>query len=405
MPFEIFVALRFLREGRAQTALILAGATVGVAVIVFLTALIGGLQATLLEKTLSSQPHVTLRRPDRVARVLPPEGGEALLARVERTPERTRSVDRWQDALAAARAAPGVRAASPVASGAAFAARAEASRPVTLRGIEPASGDAVVPISPRVVRGAWRVEGGDAVIGAGLAAELGLGPGDKLRLSTPEGRSEIFTVSAVFDLGNKEVNDRWVMVALRAAQTLLDLSGGVTGIELKAEDPFDAEALAAGLAGRTGLEAESWMQVNRELLTALRSQSASSWMIQAFVVLAVALGIASVLGVSVIQRSREIGILKAVGTSTPAVTRIFLVQGAVVGLVGSCAGGLLGALLGAAFQRAVKNPYGDALFRIELTPALFLGAGAVALATGIVSAVFPARRAATLDPATVIRRG
>ena len=84
MPFEVFVALRFLREGRTQTALILAGATVGVAVIIFITALIGGLQTTLVDKTLSSQPHITFTRPERVARVLPPVGAEAVSAVIVR---------------------------------------------------------------------------------------------------------------------------------------------------------------------------------------------------------------------------------------------------------------------------------------------------------------------------------
>ncbi len=127
MPFELFVALRYLREGRAQTALILGGTTVGVAVIVFLTALISGLQATLIEQTLSSQPHVTLRRPERAARVLPPAPGEALAAVVERAPERQRSIDQWQRVLGEARAAPGVVAASPSAAGSAFASRGEVS--------------------------------------------------------------------------------------------------------------------------------------------------------------------------------------------------------------------------------------------------------------------------------------
>jgi lipoprotein-releasing system permease protein len=128
-------------------------------------------------------------------------------------------------------------------------------------------------------------------------------------------------------------------------------------------------------------------------------------MIQTFVVIAVALGIASVLGVSVIQKRGEIGILKATGTSTGTVKRIFLIQGAIVGVVGSLLGGLIGAGLGTFFAHAVKNPYGDSLFPVALTPGLYLGASAVALLTGLASAWWPARHAARLDPATVIRHG
>ncbi len=405
MPFEVFVALRFLREGRGQTALILSGATVGVAVIVFLTALIGGLQRTLIEQTLSSVPHVTLRRPERVPRTLPAPGGEAVVAVVEKPAERERSIEQWQDVVREVRDEPGVVAATPTASGSAFAMRGAQSKPVALRGVEPASFDAVIRIGETVRSGTFRVSGTDAVIGVELARDLGLAVGDKLRLTTAEGRSEVLTVAGVFDLGNKDVNERWVLVSLRVAQTLLDLAGGATTLELKAADVFQANAIADRLAARTGLATDTWMRSNVRLLDGLRSQSMSSWMIQAFVVLAVALGIASVLGVSVIQKSREIGILKATGTSTPAVMRIFLVEGGIVGVVGSVAGCALGAALSLAVQLSVKNPYGTSLFPVDLSPRLFAGASLVAIVTGLAAAGLPARRAARLDPAVVIRYG
>lgn len=405
MPFELFVALRFLREGRAQTALILGGTTVGVAVMVFVTALIGGLQALLVEQTLSSQAHVTLRRPERVARVLPAAAGEGVAAVIEKVPERDRSVESWPEALARVRAAPGVVAAAPTAAGSAFASRAEVSKSVALRGIEPESFDAVIRVARKLRAGALRVNGTEAVIGTVLAADLGLGVGDKLRLAAADGRSDVFTVSGVFDFGNRDVNQRWVLVSLRAAQTLLDLEGGITTIEVKVADPFQAEALAADLAERTGLVADSWMRVNHQLLTALRSQRASALTIEAFVVLAVALGIASVLGVSVLQRSRQIGILRATGTSTGAVLRVFLAEGALVGLAGSGTGCALGAALAFAFSNLAKNPYGEAVIPVELSPRLFVLASLVAIGTGVVSALYPARHAARLDPAQVIRYG
>jgi lipoprotein-releasing system permease protein len=405
VPFELWVALRFLREGRTQTALILGGATVGVAVIVFITALIGGLQATLLDKTLSSQPHLTLRRPERAARVLPAPPGDAVTAVVEKVPERIRSIEQWPRAVQLVLAAGGVVAAAPTAAGSAFASRAEVSKSVALRGIEEDSFDAVIRIRRKMAAGRFRVQGTETVIGSVLASDLGLSVGDKLRLSTAEGRQDVFTVAGIFDLGDQNVNQRWVLVSLRAAQTLLDLEGGITTIEAKAADPFRADALAAELGPRTGLDTDSWMKVNAQLLTALRSQDASALMIKAFVVVAVALGIASVLGVSVIQKSRQIGILKATGTSTGAVLRIFLAQGALVGVVGSVAGGALGTAMCYGFAAAVKNPYGESLFPVEVTPGLFVLASAVAVSTAVAAAVAPALHAARLDPATVIRHG
>ncbi len=405
MPFELFVALRFLREGKAQTALILGGTTIGVAVIIFLSGLIGGLQATLIDQTLSSQAHVFLKRPDRVARVVAPPDGAAVAARVEKTPEREKSIEQWQALIGRIRATPGVTAATPTAAGSAFASRGELSRSVALRGLDPQTFDQVIKIVPRVQVGRFQVDGTEAVIGTVLAHDLGIEVGDKLRLATPQGRGDVFTVSGIFDVGNKDVNQRWVLVSLRQAQTLLDLDGGITTIEVKVDEVFEAERLAQELSAATGLTADSWMKLNQQLLTGLQAQSSSSVMIQAFVIIAVALGIASVLGVSVIQKSREIGILKATGTRTGTVLRIFLIEGGMVGLFGSVLGGVIGAGLCTFFAYAVKNPYGESLFPIALSPRLFLTAGAVALVTGLVSAWYPARHAARLDPAQVIRGG
>jgi lipoprotein-releasing system permease protein len=121
--------------------------------------------------------------------------------------------------------------------------------------------------------------------------------------------------------------------------------------------------------------------------------------------MAVALGIASVLGVSVIQKSREIGILRATGTSTRTIQRIFLLEGAIVGALGSVLGSVLGSAMGLAFAGLARGPGGAPLFPVDLTPLLYLGASGVAILTGTMAAWFPATRAARLDPAEVIRYG
>jgi lipoprotein-releasing system permease protein len=405
MPFELFVALRHLREGRAQTALVLGGATVGVAVMVFLTALIGGLQRSLVEQTLACQAHVVVKAPERVTRVLPVAPGEVLLASVDRTPERVRSIEQWQQTLTHLEGWPGVAAVSPSVAGSAFAGRGDVTRSVALRGVVPAAFDAVIPVRGRMRAGAFHVEGTEAVVGVQLAQDLGLSIGDRFRVASPEGRAEVFTLAGTFDLGNKDVNQRWVLVPLHAAQTLLDRVGGATTIELRVREPFQAEAVAGAIGGRTGLSAESWMRTNAQLLAALRSQSSSSAMIQALVVVAVALGIASVLGVSVIQKSREIGVMKACGAAPRRVLRAFLIQGAVVGAVSAVAGGALGAVMAAVFGALARNADGTPIFPLDLGPGVFLVAGAVALVTATLAAALPARHAAALDPAVVIRHG
>ncbi len=139
-------------------------------------------------------------------------------------------------------------------------------------------------------------------------------------------------MSGVFRLGSEAVDKTWVVTSLRHAQSLFALPGGATTIELKVGDVFAANEVADEIHARTGLTADSWMTLNAELLSGLSAQSSSKTMIQFFVVVTVALGIASVLIVSVVQKSREIGILRAVGTPARRVLAVFLIQGGVLGI-------------------------------------------------------------------------
>jgi lipoprotein-releasing system permease protein len=404
MPFEWFMALRFLREGRMQTALILAGVSFGVAVMVFLAALINGLQKSLIEQTLSVQAHVVVRPTEESAKRLPVESG-LRADRVERSVQRRRSMDQYQTTRDIIERVRGVVATAPTVAGSAFAHRGMASASVALRGIEPESYARIVPVTAKLVRGSLRLTGTEAVIGTELADDLGADVGDRLRLVSSEDRSEVFTVSGIFDLGNKDVNQRWVFVSLRTAQTLLDLPGRASTIEVVIDDVFSAETVAGEVRRSTGLVAESWMTQNRQLLIALSSQSSSSVMIQFFVVLAVALGIASVLVVSVVQKSREIGILRATGTSVRQILRVFLIEGAILGLLGSLIGCGIGAALALLFAQLAKNPDGSPTFPVDLNALLFARSLLIATAVGLVAAVAPARRAAKLDPAVAIHHG
>lgn len=406
MPFEWFVALRFLREGRAQTALILAGIGVGVGVVVFLSALINGLQDSLIDKTLGNQPHVVVRVPDDVVRPqVREEPGKVLARRIQPPPQRIRFILDGARVLSSIERQPRVLAAAAVVSGPGTAVRGTASASIVLKGVEAQRYQRIISMGPRIVSGLFRTTGSDAAIGTELARKLGLSVGDKLRIKTAREREDVFLVSGIFDVGNRDLNERWVFVSLRAAQTLLDLPGGVSSIEVKVDRIFEAESVAAAVSAETGLEAESWMKLNRQLLVGLRSQNASSHMIQFFVAVAVALGIASVLVVSVVQKSKEIGILRAMGTPARLVTRVFLLQGGLLGLVGSAVGVALGTGLALGFASLAKNADGSATFPVALNLGLFARTAAGATLTGVLAAVAPARRASRLDPAEVIRYG
>lgn len=406
MRFEWFVGLRLLWDQKAQSALIVSGVGVGVAVMVFISALISGLQKDLIQKTLGTQPHILVSPREEEARpqVDPASLGASLLVRrTDRPEQRIRSIAEWQKVDREVSRLSGIVATAPLATGAGFAARGNATETVALFGLDPARFERIIPVSPFIRTGRFFVEGEGAVIGTVLADKLGVSVGDKIRLEAASGQSDLFLVQGIFDLGNRSVNERWVLVSLRSGQTLLGIPGGVSALYVDVDEIYSATGVSDQIAQITGLVSESWMTTNAQLLTALASQSASSTMIRFFVMLAVAIGIASVLVVSVVQRSREIGILRAMGASTRDVLAAFLIQGGVVGLSGSILGCALGGALAIAFPRLVAGPSGEPLFVVSPTPGLFLASAAIALGTGVLAAVFPARRAARLDPAVAIR--
>src|SRR5690606_24860852 len=314
MWIESTIAVRFLREGRTQTLLIVTGIAVGVAVIVFVTALIQGLQANIIDRTLGSQSHIRVLPPEEVNLLAPlPEGTRRLVLETRRA-QRLRSINNWQQVQAALDARPDVVAVSPLVSGPAFALRGNAVESVAVVGMDPDRYLRIIPVTDNMVAGDFRVGAGDAVVGRLLADDLGATVGDKFRLTGTDGREVRLNIAGIFELGVRELDERYVYLDLKQAQSLLDLPGGVTVIDLTVRDIFAAESIAARVAALTGLKAESWMQTNAQLMNALRSQSMSTGMISFFVGVSVAFGIASVLSISVVQRTRQIGILRAMGT-------------------------------------------------------------------------------------------
>jgi lipoprotein-releasing system permease protein len=404
MPFELLVALRFLREGRMQSALILAGVTGGVAVIIFLTQLINQLQSTIIDRVMGSQAHVVIRPLEEVTqRVLAPSADRAVAAVVQPRAQRLRPVDQWERIAALAAATPGVLAVSPVVSGPAFASRGNSSKSVALLGVQPDAYRRVVKMDSYMTRGRFDVTGTGALLGTDLAQDLGVTVGDKLRVTSADGRTETLDITGLFDMGNRDLNRRWVFVTLKLAQTLLDLPGGVSNIDLTVKDLFSANQVADTLRAQTGLTVDSWMQTNSGLLNALSNQTVSNNLIRSFVVIIVALGISSVLVVSVVQKQREIGILRAMGAGRRRIMTVFLLQGGLVGLVGSVLGSALAFGLLVVFSHVFKSPDGSSLFSAQLDPMLVLMASGVACVVGLAAAAIPARSAARMDPVQAIR--
>ena len=406
LPFEWIVAIRFLREGRLQTLFIITGVAIGVAVIVFMSALMTGLQANFIRRVLSAQAHIQLLPPKEVARPLRVDStaaaGAIEGAIIQPPLQRLKSIDQWQAVATQIRAMPEVTAVSSVAGGSALAVRGSASRAISVAGIEPASYYRIVNIDRKIVRGNAQLKATDILIGTEMASDLGVDIGDKLRVTTASGAASALTVLGIFDLGNKSANQRSTFVALHTAQSLLGLPGGVTSLEVTVGDVYAAEVIARRITAATGVEADSWIKSSAEFFTAVSAQKAANTAIRFFVGLSVAFGIASVLVVVVVQKSREIGILRAMGISRGQILRVFLLQGGLLGLAGALVGSAIGLLALLSWQHFEINADGTPLFPLIFDSELFITALLLATLTGLGAAFAPALRAARLDPVVAI---
>ena len=390
-----------------QTLFIVTGVAIGVGVIVFMSALLSGLQANFMRRVLSAQAHIQLLQPQQITRqLLPvPQGGvgPVEMASVQAPMQQKKSIDQWQSIATQVQALRGVRIVSPVASGSILAVRGSANRAVTVSGIDPNSYFQIVDFSDKMVRGTWHLAGTDILIGTDLGADLGVDIGEKLHVTTADGANSALTVVGVFDLGSKGVNQRNTFTTLRTAQSLLNLPAGVTSIEVTVDDIYAAETIAQRIAAATGVEADSWIKNSAQFFAAISAQTTANTAIRFLVALSVAFGIASVLVVSVVQKSREIGILRAMGIARAQILRIFLLQGGLLGLAGSLVGCGLGALSLVLWQSLARNADGTPLFPLAFDTTLFFLALVLGSLTGLLAALAPAMRAARLDPVVAIR--
>lgn len=397
--YEWMIALRFLARGRGQTLLIVLGIAVGVAVQFFLSALISGLQVSLIERTVGSAPHLQVLPADRRAQTAAAAGGDGPRDRGRVLYTEWREIHSWQPYVHDLRSDPRVLRAAPVANGQGFIERGTAVVAVSVKGLTAPDGLAIYRIRDKTLAGIPELASDSALLGRGIAERLTLQVGDKFFLRNDRGKRVFLRVGAVFDLGAAAGNDL-VVAAMDRVRSFFAIQG-VSAVEAQVADVFQAEAIAREYGRQYArVKLESWQENNRELLAGLRSQSISSGTIQFFVIVSISLAIASVLGIAAVQKQRQLGILKAMGTTDASASRIFVIQGLMLGVAGALLGLGLGLLLGYGFVKGSGADFGLELsFRTLATPIV------LALAAAVIASTIPARRAAALSPIEVIRNG
>lgn len=384
MRLALKIATRFLSASRGQTVLIVLGIAIGVSVQIFIGSLIDGLQRSLVDKTIGSASHVTIVPADSEKEF---EETDSLIASLKDNADLT--------AVSAAFDSPG------------FIKVDEETYPVLMRGFEFDNANAIYKLDDNLISGSLPSGDNEVMVGKDLADTADIETGDTVDFLTPQGGLAEVTITGIYDLKVATINKSWLPTTLATAQTLFEKEGRLTSIETQVGEVFSADdigaAIAADLPGT--LSVTNWKDQNEQLLSGLSGQSASSYMIQVFVLLAVLLGISSVLAISVVQKSRQIGILKAMGIRNASARAIFLLQGLILGIIGGIIGTGLGIGLSYAFSSFVKNPDGTPLVPFYLDAQFITLSVVIAIVAAMVAALIPARKSSKLNPIEVIRNG
>jgi len=380
------IAVRFLRRSPGQTLLLVAGSAVGIGVQIFLGSLITSLQKNLVDETIGSSSQVTVQSRQEGS---PVDFSAGMRASLNRDPRITTVV--------------------PVRELSAIYRREMESAPLSLTGGRLSDLDTIYKLSDSMVTGkadlAASIGRDPILVGKEFARRFGVRPGDDLTLVLANGDRVKMTATGVFDLGVASVNQRSAFVSSEFAAAALAFGASqYSAIQTQVTDPFASTDVVGALRGDPafrGLKVSDWQAENADLLSALTSQSISSYMIQVFVLIAVALGIASTLAISAAQKTRQIGILKAMGLGDRGSGMIFFWLAGMIGVLGSLAGVGAGLILVLIFWLAGRSS--ASLFPVAPQVTFVVVSFFVGVAVALLSSLIPSRRTSHVDPIEVIQ--
>lgn len=385
MMLSFRVAIRFFKSGRTQTLLIVIGIAIAISIQIFVGLLIGSLQKSLVDRTIGNSPHITISSATDITTI---RDWERLVAKIEQLGD--------------------TKAISASASANAFVRDGETDVPILVRGFDFENADRIYNIRSSIYEGRPYSSQREVLVGRDLRDELEVDIGDKLAILLPNGTVYTLTISGFYDLGVASINKSWVIANLKTGQKLFGFGPRITSIEIAVDEVFEADMIAYEIQqvlNDKNIKIENWKELNEELLSGLDGQRISSTVIQAVIILSVVIAIASVLAISVIQKSRQIGILKAMGIKDPAVSLIFIYQGFLIGLIGSILGITLGIGLLYAFNIFTSNPEGTALIDLYIDYNFVFRSWLIVLLASTLAGVIPATKSLQLNPIDVIREG
>lgn len=381
LPFQI--AFRFLRSSLGQTILIVIGISVGVSVQVFIGSLIGGLQQDLVNTTIGNSSQITISHE------------EDFITDYENVKNQIDEIE-------------GINVVSYAFDQSGTMIIDDETAPILLRGFDFDLSENIYETSEKLVEGVLPSKRNEIAVSTAFVEEYNLAIDDVVKINVPLRGEEDMVIKGIYDFNVGAVNNLWVFTTLDTVQTLVEEGLVVTSIETQLDDVFLADTLALEVQNKLdndSLEVTNWIDENGDLLVGLEAQSSSSLMIQVFVTISVVLGITSVLAITVIQKSKQIGILKAMGIEDRDASLIFLSEGFLLGILGAIGGVLLGLLLSYVFSTFALDEAGNPVVPLLIEPTFIAISALVAVFSASFASVIPARKSSKLSVIEVIRNG
>ncbi|MGO8879646.1 MAG: lipoprotein-releasing ABC transporter permease subunit [Desulfomonilaceae bacterium] len=407
LPLELWVGLRYIRAKRKQafisviSAFGVLGVMLGVMTLIIVLGVMNGFERDLKDKILGTVSHLVVMN------------------------NSTRSIADWTQLMDRIKSLNGINAVTPYIYGQAMLSSRGRVRGVIVRGIDPKSAPQVISISKYLEKGSLQDLGttnkadNGVIIGKELATANALRVGDTVQLISPQGkrtpigaipRVQNFRVVGIFKSGMYEFDSNLVYMGLAEAQQFFEMGSGVSGIEVNLKNIYDAPKIASRIESTLGPPywTRTWRDMYRNLFSALKLEKIAMFIILTFIVLVAAFNIIISLIMLVIEKSRDIAILKSLGATSDRIMRIFVAQGMIVGsagtLLGAAAGLMGGALLAKyPFIELPEEIYTISTLPIAIYPWDVVIICVVALTICFLATLYPAYRAARLEPAEALR--
>lgn len=378
------IAWRFLKDSKAQTMIIILGIAIGVSVQIFIGLLSKGLETTLLNKFIGNSPHIT---------VYFAKGG----------------IEDWQSKKSKIKAvSKDIDVVAPVAEQQAFIKLTDIKEPARIRGFIPEDLNKLYGIKSKVYEGKMIENNGQALIGRELKERLDLKLGDKLSIVTIDKKNIELTIVGFYDLESAGLNRFWIFTDLKTAQDLVGFGDKVTSIEIGIVNPYLADSLSKKVSSSLNdkdLKVQNWKDENKLLLSGIIGQKICTVIIQFFVLLAAVLSIVSVLGITVTQKYKQIGILKAMGIRDGSAAFIFLMQAFILGIIGTALGVGLAMMYIKGFNTYIVTAEGKPVVDIVIDNKFIIVSGLIDIAASTLAAFLPAVKTYRLSPVEIIKSG